>query len=173
MQALQNKLIALGAVLLILPWFFSRKYRVVRRALIHARPDQLFPLINDLRNWPRWTAWSKRETMHLSYEGAPAGVGAIQNWKTSSMEGTLRIVQSQPDSRIAYDLSISDGKYLLEGIIVLDPVGDYTRVTWIGKWDGGRNPYAAYFNLFMKCMIGRDFSAGLEGLRALVEAQQS
>src|SRR5215210_6903923 len=110
MKALQNKLIVLGGLLLILPRIFSRKYRVVRRALIRARPQQIFPLINDLRNWPRWTAWSKREKMHLSYEGEPAGVGAIQNWKTSSMEGTLRIVQSQPDSRIAYDLSMCDGK---------------------------------------------------------------
>jgi len=172
-QPLNRNLIALAAVLLVVPWFLSRKHRVVRRALVRARPADIFPLINDLRNWPRWTAWSQREEMHITYEGSPAGVGAVQTWRSRRMDGMLRIIQSVPDERIAYEAQMSEGRCVLDGIISLEPIGEFTRVTWICKWDGGSNPYAGYLNLFMRTMIGRDFAAGLSNLRALAEKAQS
>lgn len=173
MKSIPQKLLVLLALLLVAPWFISRKFRVVRRVLIRARPADIFPLVNDLRHWPRWTAWSQREELHFSYEGAPSGVGAVQRWSNSCMDGMIRVVQSVPDERLAYDLTMRGGKHRLEGIIALEPAGDFTRVTWICKWDAGTNPYTAYFSLFMKRFIARDFSTGLQNLRRLAEQSAS
>lgn len=169
MNKIHLRLLAVAAVLLALPLFLSRRPRVARRAIIRGTPAELFPFINDLRNWPLWTEWSRREEMHFSYEGEPAGVGATQQWSSRQMDGTLRITQSVRDERIAYDLDLAHGRYHLEGAFAFEPLGANTRVTWICKWHGAPNPYARYIDLVFRWWIGRDFEHGLANLRTLVE----
>ena len=173
MNKFHLRLLAGAAFLLALPWFLSRRPRVARRAILPGRPADIFPLLNDLRHWPRWTEWSRRDEMHFSYDGAPAGVGAVQQWSSRQMDGVLRIVQSVTDERIAYELDMADGKYHLEGALALEPVGASTRVTWICKWRGNVNPYARYIDLVFMWWIGRDFDRSLENLRHLLATGQN
>ncbi len=163
------RLLLFAAFLLIFPWFLKRRCRVVRRVLIHKTPSEIFPLINDLRNWPRWTEWSRREEMHFAYEGEPGGVGAVQRWTSRKMEGAMRITQSVPNERIAYDLEVVQCDCHAEGALALEPVGEYTRVTWLCKWQGNPNPYVRYVDLAFMWWIGRDFERGLANLRELAE----
>ena len=85
------------------------------------------------------------------------------------MDGTLRVTQSIPSERLAYDLEMEGGKYRLEGVLSLEPLGANTRVTWTCKWLGDPNPYARYINLIFRWWIGRDFDRGLAHLRELAE----
>lgn len=169
MKCCLQKIVAVLAVLLVIPWFLSRKFRVVRRALIGAPASAIFPLLNDLHRWPRWMEWGRDEPMHYTYEGAPSGVGAVMHWNHRCTNGTMRITQSSLDQRVVYELSMQDGKYRLEGILSLESIGAYTRVTWICKWDSGSNPYAAYLNHWIKRCVGRDLAAGLNRLREVAE----
>src|SRR5439155_24004587 len=117
--------------------------------------------------------WNRREEINSSYDGPTSGIGSVQQWSSRKMEGTLRITQSVPDERIAYTLDMAQGRYRLEGVIALEPVGDaHTRVTWLARWDNGSaNPYARYLDLLCTWWMGRDFSAGLENLRELAETK--
>ncbi|MEA3187207.1 MAG: hypothetical protein QOD99_1037 [Chthoniobacter sp.] len=172
MTKIHLRFLASAVVLLGLPLFLSRRPRVARRMILRGKPADIFPLINDLRNWPRWTEWSRREEMHFSYDGPPSGVGAVQRWSSARMDGSMRITHSVPDQRIAYDLDICVGKYRLEGAISLEPIGqNNTRVTWLCKWHASPNPYARYMDLLFKFWIGRDFERSLENLRALVKTE--
>lgn len=85
------------------------------------------------------------------------------------MEGTVRIIQSVPDQRVAYDVAIDRGRYRSEGVLTLEPVGDGTRVVWACWWIGAENPYARYMDLAMRWWLKRDFQAGLDNLKHLVE----
>jgi len=84
------------AALLVVPHVLSPQ--VARRAadIIKAKPAEIFPFLNELRNWPRWTDWSRREALRFSYAGPAAGVGAVQSWNSRGMEGTMRLLQSVP-----------------------------------------------------------------------------
>jgi len=147
--------------------------RVARRTIIAKKPSEIFPLINDLRNWPRWTTWSRRDEIHYAYDGPPSGVGAGQKWSSRKMEGTLAITQSAPDQRVAYHLKIGPREHEFDGVISLEPVSaNHTRVTWLSRWNGSANPYARYFDLLMKCWSKRDFDASLGNLRALAESSE-
>lgn len=157
------------AFLLILPFFLGRRPRVARRAIIRRRPEEIFPLLNDLRNWPRWTEWSRREEIHFTYDGPPSGIGAVQQWSNRKTDGILHITQSVPGHRVAYGLDMDAGKYHLEGVLSLEPVDGSTRVTWLCKWRSGSNPYSRYRDLLFRWWIGRDFERGLENLRELAE----
>lgn len=169
MKNTPRHLFALAVFLLIFPLFLTRRPRVVRRILLRAKPPEIFPYLNDLRNWPLWTEWARRDEVHFSYDGAPAGVGAIQRWESSRTNGKIRIVHSALDERVTYDLDMGNGRYKIDGVLALEPIGEYTRVTWLCKWSLNPNPYRRYFDLFLTRMMGHDFAAGLENLKDLVE----
>jgi hypothetical protein len=169
MKRIRIRLALLALFLGLLPLLLPRRPRIARRLLIHAGRSHIFPLINDLRNWPRWTAWNQRQEIAYQYEGPPAGAGAMQHWRGTSHSGVLHVTQSHENERIAYTLMI-DERWLLEGAVSLQEIApNQTRVLWVARWQGAALPWARYVDLAMMLWIGRDFSTGLENLRGLAE----
>jgi len=169
MKHLRIRLGILGLLLAALPLFLPRRPRIARRILIRAGRSHIFPFINDLRNWPRWTAWNQREEIEYHYDGPPAGAGATQHWRAAGHSGILHMTQSHDGERIAYTLMMDD-RWLLEGAISLEEIAPHqTRILWIARWQGAAFPWARYMDLLMMCWIGRDFAAGLENLAKLAQ----
>ncbi len=173
MRKASFKLLLVGIFLAVLPFFLRRRWRVVRRTLVRATPDQIFTFLEDLSRWPEWTEWARRQNLSYSYSGPPKGVEATQRWTTGKMDGVLRITQSHPPSRLAYELEMGDGRYHMDGAISLEPVGTFTRITWVCSWVGDPNPYARFLDLIFKVWIGHDFDGGLANLRAMVEKKRT
>jgi hypothetical protein len=162
-----SRWLALVGVLIVLPYFLPRKSRVLRRTLVRAKPHDIFPLVNDLKNWPQWTAWNRKEKIDYAYDGISAGPGAVQKWRSSRQHGTLHIVQSVENERVTYDLDM--GPFHIEGLLAIEPLGLFSRVSWLCKWNTGANPYLRYRDLIGRFMIGRDFDTGLANLKQLGE----
>jgi hypothetical protein len=55
------------------------------------------------------------------------------------------------------------------GALLLTPEGSGTQVRWTLDGDMGGNPLFRWFALFADGMIGKDFQAGLDNLKALAE----
>jgi hypothetical protein len=161
--------LGLGLALLVLPFFLRRRIRVVRRVLIRARPDIVFPFINDLRNWPLWSDRGWREGLHFSHSGPPSGIGATQEWRSANHDAVLRVRSVVPNERLVYDLGLDHGKLDVEGVIALDATRHVTRVKWLLRWEGGPNPYSRYLDLFMAWKVGRRLDAALANLKRLAE----
>lgn len=172
MPRLRVRLFVFALFLLVFPFFLRRRPRVGRRVTICAPPEVIFPMVNDLRNWPLWSAWSERDEIEFSYGDVIEGVGALQRWRSPKMEGMLRIVRSEPARRIDYALQMGGGKYHLLGRFDFVPDGACTRITWKCVWEPARNPYMRYLDLVFRWMIGRDFTIGLTKLKTLIERKQ-
>jgi hypothetical protein len=167
-------LLALIALLLVIAVFLPSKYHVARQIVIRARPDAIYPWVNNIRKWPEWTAWNKDRdpTLTFSYEGPPEGTGAVSKWdgkKTGN--GMMTFTECSPASGVKYDLSFEHGKYKSVGGLSFEPSGDATQVTWADDGDLGANPISRYFGLAMDHMIGPDFEAGLRNLKQKVESK--
>jgi hypothetical protein len=171
-KSLRTRLLLLATFVLVFPFFLRRRPRVERRITILAPPAAVFPFLNDLRNWPLWTAWSQRDRLDFTYGETTTGVGAEQRWQGCGMKGELRIVKSEVDERLDYEVAIDDGAYHLVGRIELQPDGACTRLVWKCAWDLAENPYRRYIDLLMRVMLRRDFAQGLENLKALVERER-
>lgn len=173
MKSLRVRFLLLATFLLIFPFFLRRRPRVERRITILAPPSAIFPYLNDLRNWPLWTAWNRREEIHFTYGGTASGEGAEQHWQGCKMDGVMRIEKSEPDERIDYELEIDGGAYQIVGRIELHPDGACTRIVWKCAWDRAENPYRRYLDQLMRWMIGRDFAESLANLKAVVEGTEA
>lgn len=149
-------------------------FMVRRTTLIAARPEQIFPLIDDLRAQSTWSPFEKDPDMKRTYSGAPRGKGAVYEWDGNRQVGAGRIAitDSAPPSKVTLLLSM-DRPFKAENAVefTLDRDVAGTSVSWAMS---GRQPFMGkLMGIFMNCdkMVGREFERGLENLKKLVETQ--
>src|SRR6266576_6251810 len=103
-------LIGLAVILvafLIIVALQPAEYRVVRSATVSAPPDVVFAQINDFHKWEAWSPWAKLDpAMKTTFEGAPAGAGAIYAWTGDKKvgEGRMTLTESQPNDLVRIKL---------------------------------------------------------------------
>jgi uncharacterized protein YndB with AHSA1/START domain len=175
-KILQWTLAVVGAIVLavvlvglVLPSTFA----VERTVEIKAPARTIFDYIVEPKQWTKWTTWSKRDPdMRITYSGPPFGLGAKWSW-VSKTEGTgsMQFTKVEPDQRVEYALVFPDFGMRSSGAIAIAPAGERTRVTWTQKGDVGPNPLKRYLAVMMDRMVGPEFEAGLENLKALAESK--
>jgi hypothetical protein len=148
-------------------------FRVVRTATMSAPASDVFAQVNDLHKWEAWSPWAKIDpAMKQTYEGAPAGTGAIYAWDGNNQVGAGRmtITESRPGDLIRIKLEffrpfagINDVEFNFK------PDGSQTAVTW--SMAGKHNFMAKAMCLFMSMdkMVGGQFEMGLASMKAIVE----
>ena len=149
-------------------------FRVSRSATIAASPEQVFPHVNELRNWEAWNPWGKMDpNCKMTYGGPPAGVGASYAWAGNNKvgEGRNTITESKPNTLVRFRLEFAKPmKATNTAEFMFQPEGDQTIVTW--TMSGKNNFVGKAFGLVVNCdkMIGGQFEQGLAQIKLLVEA---
>ncbi|WEK49995.1 MAG: SRPBCC family protein [Candidatus Kaistia colombiensis] len=147
--------------------------RVERQARIQAPAATIFPLINDFHRWAEWSPYENIDpTVQRSFDGAPAGKGAVYRWSGDGKAGAgrMEIADTAPPSRIRIRLDFTRpmrASNIAE--FTLEPDGDATRVRW--TMEGPTSFIGKLFGIFvdMDNMIGRDFATGLANLKMATE----
>ena len=74
-------LIALAGIVVVFVAIVAMQpseYRVARTVRISASAPAVFGQVNDFHKWEAWNPWAKLDpAMKQTYEGAPAGIGAV------------------------------------------------------------------------------------------------
>src|SRR4051812_45553742 len=125
----------LGAVFGLFAVFVATRpsaFRIERSLTIDATPGALFRLVNDFHEWVAWSPWEKTDpAMTRTYEGAPAGKGAIYRWSGNSKagQGVMTIRETTADARIEIELQfIKPFAATNTAIFTFEPTGSGTRV---------------------------------------------
>lgn len=148
-------------------------FKVQRSASIRASADKIHPLIGDLRRFNTWNPYNRKDpNMKGSYRGPEAGPGAHFEFEGNKDvgKGSIEIVESNAPAKVVMKLDMVEpfeGHNIVE--FTLAPQGDATEVTWAMH---GPAPFMAkLMGIFidMDRMVGRDFEAGLDNLKAVVE----
>jgi uncharacterized protein YndB with AHSA1/START domain len=165
-------LLLLGAVLLFAATG-PDTFRVKRATSIKAPPERIFPLINDFRRWGAWSPYEKKDPgMKRSYDGPPAGAGAVYAWEGDGNvgQGRMEIVEASPPDKVAIKLDFTRPFEAHNRVVfTLAPAGGATEVTW--DMQGPANYLSKLIGVFinMDRMVGKDFEAGLANLKAAAE----
>lgn len=176
MKTLKKSLIAIAvlvAVLAVVGFVLPKTYHVERTVTIQAPAERIYPYISAFRRWPEWIAWTtnKYPDMTVKFGETDTGVGAGYSWTgKSSGNGAIRFTALEPGKSIGYHLDFENGQYLSEGTITLIAADGATKATWTNGGNLGNNPFSRWFGLLMDSMMGPDFEAGLQNLKARAEA---
>jgi uncharacterized protein YndB with AHSA1/START domain len=148
-------------------------FRVQRAMRINAPPEKIFALINDLHRWGSWSPYEKKDpTMKRAHSGAANGKGAVYEWEGNRDIGTgrMEITDTSPPSRVSIKLDFIKPFEAHNNVeFTLEPNGHSTNVTWAlhGPASYTSKVMSVVFN--MDRMVGKDFEAGLAGLKAAAE----
>jgi hypothetical protein len=150
------------------------EFLIARSTIISAPPTAVFPQVNDFHMWKSWNPWGKIDpAMKQTYEGAPAGTGAIYTWAGNKEvgEGRMTIIESRPSDLIRVKLEfMKPFRANHIALFTIKPEGKQTVVTW--NMTGQNNFMAKAIHLFMNMdkMIGGQFEKGLADMKSVVEA---
>lgn len=167
--------VVLLAALIAYIWTRPAEFRVERSIVIAAPAQEIYPRIDDLRQWQAWSPWAKLDpAARNSYEGPQAGIGAVARWAGNSQvgEGSMTIVESRAPERVKFRLDfLKPFKSTSTAEFVLVPEAGGTRLTW--SMSGRNDLMGKAIGLVMNCdrMIGSQFEKGLADLKALSESR--
>ena len=150
------------------------EFRVARSTTISGPAPAVFAQVNDFHKWEAWNPWGKIDpAMKQTYEGAPAGIGAIYTWVGNNEvgEGRMTLTESRPSDLIRIKLEFMKPFAATNTAeFTFKPEGNQTAVTW--SMSGKNNFMAKAIHLFMNMdkMIGGQFEKGLAEMKSVVEA---
>ncbi len=179
MKILKNILLGLGTIIVLLvvvSFFLPAKAHLQRSTMVNASPEAVFAHIKDLKMWNTWSPWMEKDsTMTNTYDGPDGEVGQKSVWTSEKVgNGSMVITETIPNEKLVTKLEF-DGRDGGVGTLLLEQVGDSTKITWsldsdLENTSAWNKPMSKYFFLALDGMVGGDFEAGLENLKELVES---
>lgn len=165
-------LVAVLAVLVLVAYALPDRHLVERHRTIARTPAQLWPLLADPRQWPRWSPWWERDpAMRLSYGGAASGQGAQWSWDSAVLgRGVVQFDVAQPPVRLGYLVQFVHLGTSARGEFRLDAVDGGTRVTWTQESRLGANVLLRWLSPVRDHQLGRDIEQALDRLSAMALA---
>jgi hypothetical protein len=151
------------------------EYRVARTVTISAPALAVFAQVNDFHRWDAWNPWAKMDpAMKQTYEGAPAGTGAVYTWTGNKQvgEGRMTLTESRPPDLIRINLEfLKPFAATSTAEFTFRPEGQRTAVTWsmVGKLNFVTKIVHLVVN--MDKMIGGNFEKGLADMKAVAEGR--
>ena len=161
------------AIVLILAAAKPDSFSVQRSTSVRAKPEKIFPWINDFHRWKSWSPYENKDpAMKRSYSGAADGKGAVYGWEGNKNVGSgrMEILDASVPSKIVIKLDFFtpfEGHNTAEFTML--PQGDATGVAWLMQ--GPASFMSKLMQVFMNLdhMIGKDFEVGLANLKNLAE----
>ena len=165
-------ILLLAAILSAIAFLLPAAAHVERQALIRKPAEQIFPLVNDFRQFNRWSPWADYDPeAHYEFSGPASGVGAQMRWSSEHPNvgtGSQEITGSESNRRV--DVSLDFGAQgTAKAYYLLTDTDQGTLVTWAFDTDLGNNPVARYMGLLFDRWIGKDYKRGLARLKAIAE----
>lgn len=148
-------------------------FEVTRSTTIDAPRARVRGLIDDFREWRKWSPWEDVDPdLRRDYSGADSGPGAKYAWEGNRKagKGNMEIVSSSPervDVRLVFE---KPWKATNQVAFELRPAaGESTEVTW--RMNGTNRGVSAIFAKFvpMDRLVGKDFERGLARMKATAE----
>lgn len=149
---------------------------VITRSITIDRPvEAVFPFVNDLKNWEKWSTWHlEDQEMVINYGNTTAGEGGSYDWDgPKAGKGHMEITASQENEMIRTHIDFGEqgtvnGEWTFEGN------NGETRVSWSLHMDAENDLFARIMiNWVMPGMVEKDFDKGLNNLKKAVEGKEA
>ena len=168
-------LLGLIALLLIVVALQPDDFRYSRSTVIAAKPEVVFPHVNDLKQWDDWSPWAKLDpNMKEEYSDPTSGKEAWHSWNGNAEvgEGKMTIVESRPSELIRIRLEfLKPMQAVNDTEFTFKPEGEGTRVTWTMAGKNGFVGKLFCLLMNMEKMLGDQFAQGLAKMKEVVESK--
>lgn len=167
----------LGAVL-VLGYTLPDDLHVERRIVIDAPQDEIFALVADFRNWPKWSPWAEMDPA-ATYVFSGSGLRQTMHWESGHPAvgvGSNEITLYRPYDEMRFHIELGkDGRG--DGRFILLPGDGGTEVIWSvtanlrdgQPWFGQPRATFMQYLIDLDEAIGGEYEMGLRNLREVAE----
>ncbi len=164
-------------LLLIISFLLPAKFHTQRSLHMKAKPEQVYKLVNNFKNWDQWNTWHKKDTLaQKQYNQIAAGKGASYSWKSNVDEvgeGTLTIIEDIPNQKVKNEMQFKGMGYSYTEFLI-EPDDSGVKVTWMMDTEGKGMPVLLkpmwkYMCLMMDKFVGPEYEKGLKNIKDIVE----
>jgi len=166
-------LVSLFLLVTVIGVFQPQIVRVEHSKVISAPPAEVFAVLENTREFQKWSPWAKKDTNTVyTYSGPESGKGASFTWKGNSDVGygVWTVDNTVPNEKIDLTFKFEEYPPTPAGY-VLKPEGNGTNVTWFMESDMGSSPWSKFGGIFMKMAVSKDYEQGLENLEAYMKTR--
>ena len=161
-------------VLFVVSFAVDGKWETEHSVTIELSPEQIYPLVNSVSRWERWTNWNKSDLPDLEreFKGPTEGVGSAVIWDRGPVSGVTRIFRVVPNKQVSFNISTDQRQGYAEGRIVLrQPPGGGDTEVFIRMWgDAGTDPWEKLaMKLYYRDRLDHDLQLSLNRLRDKLE----
>ncbi|WP_431956394.1 SRPBCC family protein [Nocardia lijiangensis] len=149
-------------------------FEVVRRIVISADPAHIHGLIDNFREWTKWSPWEDLDPqLQRTYSGPESGVGAHYAWSGNRKAGAGNMeIVSDAERELGVRLEfLKPFKATNHVDFELNPTeSGATEVVW--RMTGQQHGLMALLGkvVSMDRLVGKDFEKGLTRMKAAAEA---
>jgi carbon monoxide dehydrogenase subunit G len=165
-------LVIVAVLILVLASQKPDDFVVSRSIDVKAKPEKIFPLVNDFHEWAKWSPYEHMDAnLKKTFSGSPKGVGAIYQYEGEKTGmGIMEITQIQEPNQIEANLSFIK-PMKAENIAKFHFVDNdgSTKVTWSMSGKYGFMSKVVSIFLDLDKLVGKDFEKGLENIKGIVE----
>lgn len=171
-RSLVKLLFGIFALLVLIGVFLPSEVEVERSVDIDAPASRIFPAINGMKAFNRWSPWADLDpTTQYIFEGPDRGVGSKMTWSSGTAgvgSGSQVIVASIVNERVETEMDFGEDEKGHSTIELL-PSGSGTRVRWKFRTTFGWDLFGRYFGLFLDQLLGPSYETGLNNLKQHIE----
>ncbi len=167
-------ILGLIALVLIAALIMPKEYAVEREIVINKPKAEVYEYLESLQNQTNWSVWARMDPkMKMEYKGTDRKVGFTYLWEGNDEvgKGEQEITKIVPGERINTQLRfLKPYESTSEAYLITESAGDnQTKVKWgfTGVMPYPMNVMLPFMG--MDKMIGKDFSDGLNNLKAILE----
>lgn len=174
LKILLGVVVALAVLLVLGSFLLPSEQHVERSVVVRAEPARVFSLVNDYREFNKWSPWATIDPEGTSYEfsGPASGVGSRMSWQSENPNvgsGAQEIVDSELNTMVKSKLTFEGFDTPSYATFMLEPADGGTRLTW--SFDANLDSMVGrYMGLMMEKWVGSDYERGLARLKELAES---
>jgi hypothetical protein len=146
---------------------------VERSTTVQAQAQDVYPLIDDYRQFVAWSPWTGRDPNQTAEFSDPAsGKDAWYTWEGNKEvgKGKMTTLSVDPPNKVAQHLEFIDPfPSKAEIYLEITPAGDGVAVTWGFDQQADLMTKAMTLFMDMDAMLGGDFEEGLANLKGMGE----
>ncbi|MEL6380949.1 MAG: SRPBCC family protein [Cyanobacteria bacterium J06626_18] len=169
----------IGLVVLVVTagFLLPSNVHVERDLLMNAEPSEVFAWVRDFHAWDAWSPWAQMDP-DAALQITGTGLGQTMTWSSENPQvgqGSQTIVNLDAPNLLKTHLDFGN-QGVADATFRLVPEDGKTRVVWSLDTDSRegmplwQQPVSTYFGFAMDAMIGKDYEAGLQNLKALAES---
>lgn len=164
-------ILVLAIIVVVGSYFLPKQAKVERSVLINVPDSVAYAYVADFSKFNEWSPYYEMEpSAKVDITGNLSQVGSVYAWDGEKLgKGSFKLKELDPYHAVYEQLTFyTPMEAVADNNFFFEPQGNATQVTWVYEGEN-KGIIGRWMGLALDHMLGKDFSRGLDKMKANLE----